>query len=356
MGVLGWFLGFLGWFLGFLGSLRRILGSLNPKFAPQVLCRAAALAAPHSRPPRRRRLLPDHPRGQFRHPGQHLQQRFHHHHRALRRSHPERLQPRPALQTLSPLEFYPKILGFRPVTMATFSMTLARECLCPMIVGRGNDQVAMSSKFETREDIAVTRNYGQLLLELSAVVPDGLVAFFTSYVYLESTVASWYEQGILENIQRNKLLFIETQDGAETSVALEKYQEVLGGFWGDFGGFGGSWMEFWGSQGGFGGPGGEFGGVLGVLDGVWGSRGGFGGPGGVFGEFWGSWMEIWGSRGGFGGPGGEFGGVLGVLDGVLGVPGGLWGSWGRIWGDPGWNFGVLRSFRADLGGPGGISG
>ncbi|CAN8177085.1 unnamed protein product [Coccothraustes coccothraustes] len=84
----------------------------------------------------------------------------------------------------------------------------------------------MSSKFETREDIAVTRNYGQLLLELSAVVPDGLVAFFTSYVYLESTVASWYEQGILENIQRNKLLFIETQDGAETSVALEKYQEA----------------------------------------------------------------------------------------------------------------------------------
>uniref|UniRef100_A0A8C3Y2P4 DNA 5'-3' helicase n=1 Tax=Catharus ustulatus TaxID=91951 RepID=A0A8C3Y2P4_CATUS len=128
--------------------------------------------------------------------------------------------------TLSPLEFYPKILGFSPVTMATFSMTLARSCICPMIVGRGNDQVAMSSKFETREDIAVVRNYGQLLLELSAVVPDGLVAFFTSYVYLESTVASWYEQGILENIQRNKLLFIETQDGAETSVALEKYQEA----------------------------------------------------------------------------------------------------------------------------------
>ncbi|NXW92127.1 ERCC2 helicase, partial [Alopecoenas beccarii] len=73
---------------------------------------------------------------------------------------------------------------------------------------------------------AVIRNYGSLLLELSAVVPDGLVAFFTSYQYMENIVASWYEQGILENIQRNKLIFIETQDGAETSVALEKYQEV----------------------------------------------------------------------------------------------------------------------------------
>ncbi|KAM6389888.1 LOW QUALITY PROTEIN: general transcription and DNA repair factor IIH helicase subunit XPD, partial [Rhynochetos jubatus] len=128
--------------------------------------------------------------------------------------------------TLSPLEIYPKILDFHPVTMATFSMTLARTCLCPMIVGRGNDQVAISSKFETREDIAVIRNYGNLLLELSAVVPDGIVAFFTSYQYLENIVAAWYEQGILENIQRNKLLFIETQDGAETSVALEKYQEA----------------------------------------------------------------------------------------------------------------------------------
>ncbi|KAK2510686.1 Ercc2, partial [Columba guinea] len=46
-----------------------------------------------------------------------------------------------------------------------------------------------------------------------------------SYQYMENIVASWYEQGILENIQRNKLIFIETQDGAETSVALEKYQE-----------------------------------------------------------------------------------------------------------------------------------
>ncbi|KAJ6663644.1 hypothetical protein lerEdw1_009723 [Lerista edwardsae] len=92
--------------------------------------------------------------------------------------------------TLSPLDIYPKILDFRPVTMATFTMTLARTCLCPMvslgggiplswrgpsgegglakpltrscpstpslrsqIVGRGNDQVAISSKFETREDI-----------------------------------------------------------------------------------------------------------------------------------------------------------------------------------------------------------
>lgn len=41
---------------------------------------------------------------------------------------------------------------------------------------------------------AVIRNYGNLLLELSAIVPDGIVAFFTSYQYMENIVASWYEQ------------------------------------------------------------------------------------------------------------------------------------------------------------------
>ncbi len=125
--------------------------------------------------------------------------------------------------TLSPLEMYPKILDFRPVLATSFTMTLSRQCICPLIVTKGNDQVAITSKFESRNDIAVIRNYGNLLVEMSAIVPDGVVCFFTSYLFMEQIVASWYEQGIIDSIQRNKLLFIETQDAAETSLALYNY-------------------------------------------------------------------------------------------------------------------------------------
>ncbi|CAD7012055.1 unnamed protein product [Ceratitis capitata] len=125
--------------------------------------------------------------------------------------------------TLSPMDMYPKILDFDPVIMSSFTMTLARPCLLPMIVSKGNDQVAISSKFETREDTAVIRNYGQLLVETAKTVPDGIVCFFTSYLYLESVVASWYDQGIVDTLLRYKLLFIETQDNAETSYALMNY-------------------------------------------------------------------------------------------------------------------------------------
>ncbi|XP_055919297.1 general transcription and DNA repair factor IIH helicase subunit XPD [Eupeodes corollae] len=125
--------------------------------------------------------------------------------------------------TLSPMDMYPKILDFDPVVLSSFTMTLARPCLLPMIVSKGNDQVAISSKFETREDTAVIRNYGQLLVETAKIVPDGIVCFFTSYLYLESVVASWYDQGIVDTLLRYKLLFIETQDNAETSYALMNY-------------------------------------------------------------------------------------------------------------------------------------
>ncbi|KAK6035552.1 hypothetical protein COOONC_26942 [Cooperia oncophora] len=70
------------------------------------------------------------------------------------------------------------------------------------------------------------RNYGNLVLEMAAVVPDGMVVFFTSYVYMEQVIGVWYEQHVIDELMKSKLLFIETNDALETSVALEKYVEA----------------------------------------------------------------------------------------------------------------------------------
>jgi len=81
--------------------------------------------------------------------------------------------------TLSPLDMYPKILDFRPVSVTSLPMTLSRNCLCPMVVTRGSDQVAISTKYDMRQDPGVVRNFGVLLAEMAAIVPDGIVCFFT---------------------------------------------------------------------------------------------------------------------------------------------------------------------------------
>ena len=128
--------------------------------------------------------------------------------------------------TLTPLDMYPKILDFRSQVAITrsFQMTLTRQCFCPIVISRGSDQVSVSSKFEVRNDPAVVRNYGNMLIEFAKIVPDGIVAFFPSYIYMESIVTMWNDMRILENVLNYKLVFIETPDAAESSVALENYR------------------------------------------------------------------------------------------------------------------------------------
>lgn len=58
---------------------------------------------------------------------------------------------------------------------------------------------------------AECRNYGQLLIELAKVVPDGVVCFFVSYLYMDRAVNAWHGMGVLDGIMANKLIFIETQ-------------------------------------------------------------------------------------------------------------------------------------------------
>ncbi|KAJ3176597.1 DNA-dependent ATPase of the nucleotide excision repair factor 4 complex [Geranomyces variabilis] len=126
--------------------------------------------------------------------------------------------------TLSPMELYPTLLGFTPVVVQSYQMTLTRSCFLPLTITRGSDQVAISSKFEVRNDLAVVRNYGNILIEYAKIVPDGLVCFFPSYLYMESIVTAWNDLGMLQEVLKYKLIFIETPDAAETSMALENYR------------------------------------------------------------------------------------------------------------------------------------
>ncbi|XP_059625854.1 general transcription and DNA repair factor IIH helicase subunit XPD-like [Cornus florida] len=128
--------------------------------------------------------------------------------------------------TLSPIELYPRLLNFNPVVSRSFTMSLSRDCICPMVLTRGSDQLPVSTKHDLRSDDGVVRNYGRLLLEMVSVVPDGVVCFFVSYSYMDSIVNRWNELDILKEIMQHKLVFIETQDVVETTLALDNYRKA----------------------------------------------------------------------------------------------------------------------------------
>ncbi|ODQ65593.1 DNA repair helicase [Nadsonia fulvescens var. elongata DSM 6958] len=126
--------------------------------------------------------------------------------------------------TISPLDMYPKMLNFDTVIQESYTMSLDRKTFLPMIVTKGSDQVAISSRFEIRNDPSVVRNYGNLLIEFSKITPDGLVVFFPSYLYMESIISTWQSMGILDEVWKYKLILVETPDSQETALALETYR------------------------------------------------------------------------------------------------------------------------------------
>ncbi|ODV92891.1 hypothetical protein CANCADRAFT_30908 [Tortispora caseinolytica NRRL Y-17796] len=128
--------------------------------------------------------------------------------------------------TISPLDMYPKMLNFTTLIQESYSMSLARRSFLPMIVTKGADQVAISSRFEIRNDPSVVRNYGNILIEYSKITPDGFVVFFPSYLYMESIISQWQTMGVLDEVWKHKLILVETPDSQETSLALEIYRKA----------------------------------------------------------------------------------------------------------------------------------
>ncbi|KAI0565199.1 DNA helicase [Gracilaria domingensis] len=129
--------------------------------------------------------------------------------------------------TLSPLDTYPRMLNFSVAVSASFNMSLERRCVCPLIMTRGSDQLALSSKYSARQTSDTSRNYGHALIALAGSVPDGIVVFFVSYVFMQQVVKVWTEEGnLLDEIRRLKLLFVETQDPVEASLAIKNYKDA----------------------------------------------------------------------------------------------------------------------------------
>eukprot|EP00584_Thalassiosira_punctigera_P019153 CAMPEP_0172571982 /NCGR_PEP_ID=MMETSP1067-20121228/133337_1 /TAXON_ID=265564 ORGANISM="Thalassiosira punctigera, Strain Tpunct2005C2" /NCGR_SAMPLE_ID=MMETSP1067 /ASSEMBLY_ACC=CAM_ASM_000444 /LENGTH=849 /DNA_ID=CAMNT_0013364431 /DNA_START=104 /DNA_END=2653 /DNA_ORIENTATION=+ len=128
--------------------------------------------------------------------------------------------------TLSPLDLYPKLLQFEPCVLESFNMSTFRPCIHPLVITRGSDQLPVSTKFQDRGDMGVVRNYGTMMVELCRTIPDGIVSFFTSYSYMESIISEWDGMGIMRQLTKTKLVFIETKDVVETTLALENFRRA----------------------------------------------------------------------------------------------------------------------------------
>ncbi|WIA09167.1 hypothetical protein OEZ85_008578 [Tetradesmus obliquus] len=95
--------------------------------------------------------------------------------------------------------------------------------LLAVCVGAGPSGKALNLRHESRGDGAVIDELGQLLLNLAAVVPEGLVVFAPSFGYLEALAGRWQGSGLLARLQQRKQLFREPRSATEVEQVLTAY-------------------------------------------------------------------------------------------------------------------------------------
>lgn len=127
-----------------------------------------------------------------------------------------------------------------PARLKTFSCghIIPKENLIALPVASGPGGAEFDFSFDKRNSPATMDALGNCLLQLSAVIPDGLVVFFPSYAYLDQVVLRWRTtkkgdgaaaKPLWDRLQERKPVFREskaalgTGTGAGTDDVLDRY-------------------------------------------------------------------------------------------------------------------------------------
>ncbi|KAH6668631.1 DNA repair helicase [Plectosphaerella plurivora] len=106
-------------------------------------------------------------------------------------------------------------------------------CVWTLAAARGGDAGStFEFSFQKRSDKAMVTQLGLAILNMCAVVPDGVVIFFPSYGYLDEIVTAWGTRGageaksIWDRLQDRKAVFRETKGGSSDGI-LEAYSGAI---------------------------------------------------------------------------------------------------------------------------------
>ncbi|TNJ27880.1 TFIIH basal transcription factor complex helicase subunit [Giardia muris] len=126
--------------------------------------------------------------------------------------------------TLSPLD----------IVEAEYGVPFKIQLSCPHIVGPEQyiirtvvsvDRQPLCGKFNMRKDPTYLKNLGYAIRTCVCNVVGGVLVFFSSYVFMNETVAAWERLGLLEELRRSHKLFIEQSNTEQACVDFEQYRD-----------------------------------------------------------------------------------------------------------------------------------
>jgi len=138
--------------------------------------------------------------------------------------------------TMSPFSDYTSHLFpyLSPTDITTLSCghVIPKQNLIAWNLSRGPLNQDLEFTFKNRSNTSMVAELGRALLNLCAIVPDGVVVFFPSYNYLSSIIAQWSvpakpgEKSLYERLEAKKPIFTEKKDVSVDAVLTSYAQSI----------------------------------------------------------------------------------------------------------------------------------
>ncbi|XP_069675040.1 regulator of telomere elongation helicase 1 homolog [Periplaneta americana] len=129
--------------------------------------------------------------------------------------------------TLSPMQPLISELGIPiPVTLEN-PHVIGPNQVYVSVVKAGPDGYPLNSSYQTRSKPEYMASLGNTILNISRVVPHGLLVFFPSYPLLYSCQEKWQQSGLWSRIVNIKPIFVEPRSrDSFTTIIAEYYKKV----------------------------------------------------------------------------------------------------------------------------------
>jgi len=141
--------------------------------------------------------------------------------------------------TMAPFDDYTThlfpYLPAEKITTLSCGHVIPKENLSVWTLGRARAGDASSTfefSFQRRGDKGMINDLGVAILNMCSVIPDGVVAFFPSYGYLDEVVKAWQEKppnaaaSVWDRLGSRKELFRESKGGSSDEI-LEAYTNAI---------------------------------------------------------------------------------------------------------------------------------
>ncbi|XP_017484013.1 PREDICTED: regulator of telomere elongation helicase 1 homolog [Rhagoletis zephyria] len=95
------------------------------------------------------------------------------------------------------------------------------------IIGTGPDREQLISNFANRDNPKYLSSLGQTVLNVSRIVPDGLLVFFPSYPLLNQCVDAWQASGLWAEVSRHKPIYVEPRNKESFTTSMEEFYKSI---------------------------------------------------------------------------------------------------------------------------------